>query len=63
MPFSAAESVACTRLARIALEEDLGSGGDLTSQAVIAEDAIGQAVFVSRATGVVAGLPAARLVL
>ncbi len=62
MPFSVEESAACTRLAKLALDEDLGDAGDLTSQAVIAEEAPGQAVFVSRANGVVAGLPAARLV-
>ena len=62
MPFSVEESAACTRLARLALEEDLGDAGDLTSLAVIAEDAQGQAVFVARVSGVVAGSPAARLV-
>ena len=62
MPFSAEETAACTRLARLALDEDLGTLGDLTSQAVIPESATGQAVFVSRVSGVVAGLPAARIV-
>ena len=62
MPFSAEEVAACTRLVTLALEEDLGTPGDLTSQAVIPESAVGQAVFVSRASGVVAGLPAAGLV-
>ena len=62
MPFSVDESAACTRLVQLALDEDLGDVGDLTSLAVITEDAQGQAVFVSRAIGVVAGLPAARLV-
>jgi nicotinate-nucleotide pyrophosphorylase (carboxylating) len=62
MPFSAEEADACTRLAKLAIEEDLGSAGDLTSLAVIPEATIGQAVFVSRAVGVVAGLPAGRLV-
>ena len=62
MPFSSSESAACTRLAQLALEEDLGTVGDLTSFAVIPEDAVGQAVFISRAVGVVAGLPAARIV-
>jgi nicotinate-nucleotide pyrophosphorylase (carboxylating) len=62
MPFSAEETAACTRLARLALDEDLGTAGDLTSQAVIPESATGQAVFVSRAGGFVAGLPTARIV-
>lgn len=62
MPFTAAESVACERLAVLALEEDLGGRGDLTSGALIPRDLQGQAHFVARAEGVVAGLPAARLV-
>jgi nicotinate-nucleotide pyrophosphorylase (carboxylating) len=62
MTFSAAEMAACERLARAALDEDLGTAGDLTSQAVIRADAVGQAVFRPRVPGVVAGLPAARLV-
>src|SRR5256885_10527595 len=55
-------SAACTHLARLALEEDLGTAGDLTSLAVIPEGHPGRAVFVSRSAGVLAGLPAARLI-
>lgn len=62
MTFSIAEAEACERLARIALDEDLGSVGDLTSQAVTPPDRQGQAVFVARTPGVLAGLPAAKLV-
>jgi nicotinate-nucleotide pyrophosphorylase (carboxylating) len=62
MGFSTAELAACERLARLALEEDLGAAGDLTSAALIPEDLQGQAVFVARAAGVVAGLPAAQIV-
>jgi nicotinate-nucleotide pyrophosphorylase (carboxylating) len=62
MRFSPDEHAACERLARLALDEDLGQPGDLTSAALIAPDQTGQAVFVARAPGVVAGLPAARLV-
>jgi nicotinate-nucleotide pyrophosphorylase (carboxylating) len=46
-----------------ALEEDLGGGVDVTSVAVIPFDEEGTADFVSRAAGVVAGLPVARAVL
>jgi nicotinate-nucleotide pyrophosphorylase (carboxylating) len=60
--FSPAETVACRRLIELALEEDLGSKGDLTSQVVIPANLPGKAVFVCRAEGVVAGLPAAGLV-
>jgi nicotinate-nucleotide pyrophosphorylase (carboxylating) len=58
MDFSHAETAAFLSLAHLALAEDLGSSGDLTSQAVIPIDLEGQAVFVARTTGVVAGLPA-----
>jgi nicotinate-nucleotide pyrophosphorylase (carboxylating) len=61
MSFSPSEAAACQRLAQWALAEDLGSEGDLTSQAVIPSDLIGQAVFVARSPGVVAGLPAAAI--
>ena len=57
--FSAAETTACRRLLDLALEEDLGANGDLTSLAVIPPDLLGRAAVVARAVGVVAGLPAA----
>jgi nicotinate-nucleotide pyrophosphorylase (carboxylating) len=59
--FTPAETIACRRLVELALQEDVGAG-DLTSQAVIPEALQGQAVFVARADGVLAGLPAAALV-
>jgi nicotinate-nucleotide pyrophosphorylase (carboxylating) len=59
MRFTAAEQVAFERLARWALEEDLETAGDLTSQAVIPPDLDGRAVLVARSPGVLAGLPAA----
>ncbi len=62
MNFTPAESAACERLARMALEEDLGQVGDLTSEALIPADLAGQAVFVARPAGVIAGLPAAAIV-
>src|SRR5947209_9443205 len=62
MNFSAAETAACRRLVEMALEEDLGPAGDVTSRAVIPADWNGRAVFVVRAAGVLAGLPAVSLV-
>ena len=62
MSFTPAETAACEHLARLALAEDLGSSGDITSQAVIPADRVGQAVFVVRSRGIVAGLFAARVV-
>ena len=58
--FTAAEAEACRRLLDLALQEDLGDNGDLTSQAVIPSDLPGRAALVVRSVGVVAGLPAAR---
>jgi nicotinate-nucleotide pyrophosphorylase (carboxylating) len=57
--FTAAEADACRRLLDLALQEDLGANGDLTSQAVIPPDLPGRAALVARSAGVVAGLPAA----
>ena len=59
--FTPTETIACRRLVELALQEDVG-GGDLTSQAVIPEALEGRGVFVVRAPGVLAGLPAAALV-
>lgn len=63
MNFTAAETAACRHLIELALAEDLGTTGDLTSQAVLPADLPGQAVLVARAPGVLAGLPAVALVL
>jgi nicotinate-nucleotide pyrophosphorylase (carboxylating) len=60
--FTPAETAACRRLVELALEEDLGAGGDLTSAAVIPANLAGKAVLVARAPGVVAGLSAAEMV-
>jgi nicotinate-nucleotide pyrophosphorylase (carboxylating) len=62
MAFSPAESAACRRLVSLALEEDLGSAGDVTSQAIIPPLLEARTLFVARSSGVVAGLPAAALV-
>jgi nicotinate-nucleotide pyrophosphorylase (carboxylating) len=61
--FTAAETAACRRLVELALREDLDTAGDLTCQAVIPETLQGRALFVARSRGVLAGLPAAALVL
>jgi nicotinate-nucleotide pyrophosphorylase (carboxylating) len=62
MTFTEAERQACRRLVDAALAEDLGERRlDLTSQ-VIGPDVQGQASFVARSAGVLAGLPAAQLV-
>ncbi|MDX6287379.1 MAG: hypothetical protein QOG53_2864 [Frankiales bacterium] len=50
-------------LVRLALEEDLGGGVDVTSVAIISFDEEGTADFVARAGGIVAGLPVVRAVM
>ena len=50
-------------LLRLAVDEDLGSRGDWTSRAVVAENAMGRAAVVARQPGVVAGLPAVKTTL
>jgi nicotinate-nucleotide pyrophosphorylase (carboxylating) len=60
--FTPAETEACRRLLQLALAEDLGTEGDITGATVIPAEMRGQAAFVARAGGVVAGLPAAALV-
>ncbi|MFN4260424.1 MAG: carboxylating nicotinate-nucleotide diphosphorylase [Gemmataceae bacterium] len=62
MIFGLEETEACRRLLELAWMEDLDDQGDVTSQAVIREDARGEAVLVARQSGVLAGLPAAELV-
>jgi nicotinate-nucleotide pyrophosphorylase (carboxylating) len=57
--FTPDEAAACRTLVQLALKEDLGSAGDVTSQAVIPVQLIGKAAFVVRTAGVAAGLPAA----
>src|SRR5437870_13852691 len=57
--FTPAETDWCCRLVELAREEDLEPAGDLTSLAVIPEGLEGEALFVARAAGVLAGLPAA----
>ncbi len=54
---------AVRRFAADALAEDLGGGTDVTTQAVVPAGGSGVARFVTRAPGVVAGLPVALAVL
>jgi nicotinate-nucleotide pyrophosphorylase (carboxylating) len=61
--FTAAENASCQRLVEWALQEDLDAAGDLTSQAIVPADRSGRGVVTARAAGVIAGLPAAELVL
>jgi nicotinate-nucleotide pyrophosphorylase (carboxylating) len=60
--FNEAESAVCRRLIDLALAEDLGAAGDLTSQAVLSPGLPGRAAFVARSGGVLAGMPAAQQV-
>ena len=50
------------QLIRLAVAEDLGKVGDLTTNALAPEASIGAATIVARSPGVVAGLGAAGLV-
>ena len=61
--FTRADAAACRKLVDLALAEDLGTGGDRTSDALIPPDQLGKAVFVSRTPGVLAGVPAVVLVV
>jgi nicotinate-nucleotide pyrophosphorylase (carboxylating) len=63
MTFSPSESAACARLVELALAEDLGDRGDITSNAFIPEALIGKAAFVVRTAGVLAALPAVELAI
>ncbi len=60
--FGQVEEHAALQLLQLALKEDLGDAGDITSQAVIPLDLQGKATFVARAIGVLAGVPIIRLV-
>jgi nicotinate-nucleotide pyrophosphorylase (carboxylating) len=60
--FDPALERSCLTLIDLALREDLGEAGDLTTLAFIPAGQTGSATFVARAAGVVAGLPTAALV-
>ncbi|MGB9688880.1 carboxylating nicotinate-nucleotide diphosphorylase [Thermogutta sp.] len=52
----------CRQLVRMAIDEDLGSEGDITTLGIVAADARGEAQIVSRSDGVLAGLPVVPIV-
>ncbi len=57
--FGPAEQTNAQALMAMALEEDLGTTGDLTALVTIPPEALGRANFVARAQGVLCGLPVA----
>jgi nicotinate-nucleotide pyrophosphorylase (carboxylating) len=57
------EQQSAERLVALALAEDLGAAGDITSRVLIAESRQGAVEVVVRREGVVAGLPVAEIVL
>jgi nicotinate-nucleotide pyrophosphorylase (carboxylating) len=59
--FTPEELEACRQLATLALDEDLGDLGDLTSEILIPAERIGVAVIVARQPGVLAGLQGAEM--
>jgi nicotinate-nucleotide pyrophosphorylase (carboxylating) len=58
---AASLELAAEPIVRAALLEDIGHGGDLTTEAIVDPDRMATARIVARAQGVVAGLPAASL--
>ncbi len=48
-------------LLRLAVAEDLGDAGDVTTRALVPEDAIGEGVIVARSAGVLAGMAGAEM--
>jgi nicotinate-nucleotide pyrophosphorylase (carboxylating) len=63
LSLTAEEEQAAERLVALALAEDLGTAGDITSRALIAETRPGTVDVVVRRPGIVAGLPVAEIVL
>ncbi|MFQ3592443.1 MAG: nicotinate-nucleotide diphosphorylase (carboxylating), partial [Gemmataceae bacterium] len=62
MSLSLAERQTAERLIHLALAEDLDERGDLTSSCVVPAQTRGQALFVARKPGRLAGLPIAQMV-
>jgi nicotinate-nucleotide pyrophosphorylase (carboxylating) len=60
--WTAREEQAALTLIQLALAEDLGAAGDLTSDLLLPDELLGRAAIVARAPGVAAGLPVARQV-
>jgi nicotinate-nucleotide pyrophosphorylase (carboxylating) len=63
LALTAEERQAAERLVALALAEDLGTAGDITSRALIAESRQGTVNVVVRRAGIVAGLPVGEIVL
>lgn len=61
--FGPDEEAAAATLIRLALAEDLGERGDITSQTLLPEDLQGRVQIVSRGAGVISGLPVGERVL
>ncbi|HEV2972186.1 MAG TPA: carboxylating nicotinate-nucleotide diphosphorylase [Pirellulales bacterium] len=61
--WDAAAEAECRRLVQWAVQEDLERQHDWTTVALVPSESMGRAAMVARQTGVVAGLPAARLAL
>ena len=53
----------CRRIVRAAVLEDLDRGQDWTTLAIVPMETAGRAEIVARQAGVIAGLPAARIVV
>jgi len=62
MEFGELERNAARELIRLALAEDLGSRGDVTTRALISTNQTGAVQIVARTAGVLAGLPVALMV-
>ncbi|WP_169974375.1 carboxylating nicotinate-nucleotide diphosphorylase [Tautonia rosea] len=60
--FGSVERENAETLIALALSEDLGQRGDLTADATIPPEATGAACFVSRQSGILAGLPVVALI-
>jgi nicotinate-nucleotide pyrophosphorylase (carboxylating) len=60
--FTVADARCARALIELALAEDLGDRGDVTSNALISREARGQGVFVARSAGVLCGVEVVRLI-
>ena len=61
-PFSPEEWKAVKRIVALALGEDMGKAGDVTTASVLSEKIPGKAVFIAKASGIIAGLTVAECV-
>jgi nicotinate-nucleotide pyrophosphorylase (carboxylating) len=60
--FDSLEAQACQALVELAVREDLGDAGDITSQALVDDRAQGTAICRARQAGIIAGLDAFAMV-